>query len=130
MAFLIHFSNPTGDDLDSAYSRFRSATIEIPPEGGHVVVVHMDVFSSKDARQQGKKPLSGMDFTFKDTPEKVETVRKTVDGKEVEEEKVTPAVTDGTDALAVVMKGGDLRAAVYAFLAARRPEFKGRPDEA
>ena len=130
MAFLIPFSNPTGDDLGAAYSRFRSASIEIPPSGGPIVVVRMDVFTSKDARQQGKKPLGWMDFTFRDVPEKTETVRKIVDGKEVEEEKVTPAVTDGTDALSVIMKGGDLRAEVYAFLAARRPEFKDRPDEA
>lgn len=123
MAFAIKYSDPSGDEVEGAYARIRHVHLDMNPAGPSIAV-QLEVYRSAEAKAAGKRPLGGMDFTFKDAEEVTREVEKTVEGKKVTEvEVVTPASDVFTRAYAGLARGGDIRAFAYEFLGAERPEF-------
>lgn len=125
----------SGIDLSGAYCRVGNTQITTPYNGPYSISIHIDIFASMAAKEAGAKPLSGMDFTFTDIPEKremkqvvIDGVPQVEDGKKVMEEVVTPAKPDFTELYTILSNGGDPRAMVYNALKARRPEFAQSTD--
>lgn len=125
MAFAIKYSDPSGYEVESAYARIRHVHLDMNPASPSISV-NIEVYRSAEAKAAGKRPLGGMDFTFRDQAEVTKEVERVVDNKRVTEvEVVTPASDVFTRAYAGLAKGGDIRAFAYEFLGAERPEFEG-----
>ena len=126
----------SGIDLPDAYCRVSGVSINTPADRPYSIGIHVEVFASAAAKAKGGKPINGMDFSFTDVPEKIETKPVLVDGKpsldkdgaQITAEIVTPAKPDFTDLYKILMAGGDPRAMVYEALKSRRIEFAASED--
>lgn len=122
-------SEYNGIEPPEAYCRIRRTMIETPVSGNHSISVQVEVYASTAARAAKKQALSGMDFTFTDTPAKTEMKPKMDDegfpirderDMQITESVETPANPAFTEMYtATSREGSDLKAIAYGSLKKR-----------